>query len=557
MKALTRLFFGRLFETEVFSSSVAAASSLIWILAFLATPGVMFSFVLSLHYSNLSASLVDGSMLGHQALLVDFAMAAAAIASMLVWNSLTPDRRDVMVLGALPVTAGQQARARLLALVIFVALFIAAVAGPTSIAFNIFTRPITEIFVVVPNMAGHLVATALGVSFVFFAFVNLQLLLAAIVGPRGVKAATLPLQAIALLSLVASLSVIDQMVMAFQRFSPGSPIPVSLEWNPAAWFVALYRYVAGDSRQIFAELGQRALYASAINAAILVVLYPLAYGRCLRNVITAEGRRTSATSRAWATAAAWLLRPFLRSPLERGLGAFMIATIGRGHLHRFLLGLYGTIGFVLSLPFVGQLMQRPSTIELRYAWFFVSLGWVFWLATGARVAMMMPSEPVANWIFKLTEPVDKRRVMTTVVTVVASVTTLPVTLAFAAVLIYVGESRFALTLFVIVTLAGIALIELLTLTMKAVPFSCTYLPGQMKLRYYWAPYFFLWLTFVFTLGRWSVHAVDNWSRFGLIAVSLFTLCVLLRVVHMAHVKKIKGFVYEELEPALASGLALR
>jgi uncharacterized membrane protein len=183
---------------------------------------------------------------------------------------------------------------------------------------------------------------------------------------------------------------------------------------------------------------------------------------------------------------------------------------------------------------------------------------VFWLATGARVAMMMPSEPVANWVFKLTEPVDKRRVLTTVVTVVAAVTTMPVTLAFAAVLLLLGESRFAMTLFVIVTLAGIALIELLTLTMKTVPFSCTYLPGQLKLRYYWAPYFFLWMTFVVTLGRWSVHAVHDWGRFALIAGSLLALCVLLRVIHMAQVKKIKGFVYEETEaPLAATGLALR
>jgi hypothetical protein len=42
-KKLARVFFGRLFENDVFSSSVAASSSVLWLLAFLAVPGVMFS----------------------------------------------------------------------------------------------------------------------------------------------------------------------------------------------------------------------------------------------------------------------------------------------------------------------------------------------------------------------------------------------------------------------------------------------------------------------------------------------------------------------------------
>ena len=42
-KSLGRVFFGRLFENDVFSSSVAASSSVLWLLAFIAIPGVMFS----------------------------------------------------------------------------------------------------------------------------------------------------------------------------------------------------------------------------------------------------------------------------------------------------------------------------------------------------------------------------------------------------------------------------------------------------------------------------------------------------------------------------------
>ena len=118
------------------------------------------------------------------------------------------------------------------------------------------------------------------------------------------------------------------------------------------------------------------------------------------------------------------------------------------------------------------------TGHYKYGWFAIPLGYVFWSVCGLRVALMMPVEPVANWIFKLTEPVDKRKVLTTVVTVMTSITALPIASAFAGAALVLGFERLAVNVFLIVSLAGLCLVELLTLTMKTVPFSCTYLPGS-------------------------------------------------------------------------------
>ena len=69
------------------------------------------------------------------------------------------------------------------------------------------------------------------------------------------------------------------------------------------------------------------------------------------------------------------------------------------------------------------------------------LGFVFWLVCGVRVALMMPVEPIANWVFKLTEPVDKRRMLTTVVTVMTFVTCIPVAAVFAGAALVLGLER--------------------------------------------------------------------------------------------------------------------
>ena len=556
-KALGRVFFGRLFENDVFSSSVAASSSVLWLLAFLAIPGVMFSVSQLFAYAHLRHQpfdVIDRTLLQREAFHIDFVMGVAGLVTMMVWSSLTPDRRDAHVLGPLPITARQQAVGRLLALLTFFGLFIAAMAVPTGVAHPFVTIGAENIFQLPARILGHITGAVLAGSFVFFLLVNAQLLLAALFGPGAIKAATLPLQLAAMAGMIVGLissGSISNLLLTHAVDAGGGIL-----WNPAAWFVGIYRWVAGDERPVFALLAIRGAIAGVGMIALTLVMYPLAYERCLRNVIAAEGRRTTAMSRGWASLAARLLRPLLPWPLQRGIAAFMLATLGRSHTHRFIIGLYAGLAFMLSLPLANRMTQLPLTGHYKYGWFAIPLGYVFWSVCGLRVSLMMPVEPVANWIFRLTEPVHKGRVLTTVVTVMMSITALPIASAFAGAALFLGYERLAVNVFLVVSLAGLCLIELLTLTMKTVPFSCTYLPGQLKLRIFWAPYFFLWLNFCFTLSNWCLWALERWQNTARLCAFLLTVWVILRVWHMAKARKIRGFVYDEQEPALVTTMEI-
>jgi hypothetical protein len=88
--------------------------------------------------------------------------------------------------------------------------------------------------------------------------------------------------------------------------------------------------------------------------------------------------------------------------------------------------------------------------------------------------------------------------------------------------------------------------------MKTVPFTCTYLPGQLRLRLFWPLYFFLWLNFCFELTEWSLWALGNRTRTLQLALVLIATWTALRVWHMLKVRKIRAFVYDEQEPALVT-----
>lgn len=558
IRALAKVFFGRLFENDVFSSSVAASSGVVWLLALVATPGVMFSASQIFAWAHLRAMGVrlndplfaDTALMRQQAFHLNFVMAIAGLVTMMVWSSLTPDRRDAQVLGPLPITAREQSLGRLLALLKFFALFIVAVSVPTAFALHFVAVGSENLGQFPGRVLGHIVGATLAGGSVFFSLLATQLAVAALFGPRAIRFITLPLQLCVLAGMVAALAfsaTYDRSILENGMASgPG------VFWNPAAWFLGVYRWVSGDSREVFQVLAGRGATAGLVIIGLTLLMYPLAYDRCLRNVIASEGRTTGALSRVWSALAAALLRPFLPSPLQRGLAAYMLATLARSHTHRFLIGSYAGIALLLSLPLAGRLLQLPVTGEHRYAWFAIPLGFVFWMVCGVRVAVMMPIEPSANWLFKITEPVDKRKVLSAVTTVMAALTCVPVALVFAGAALVLGEQRLAATVLLVVSLAGLCLIEFLTLTLKTVPFTCTYLPGQLKLRVYWAPYFFLWLQFVFTLSNWSLWAFQGNRQTFQLAAFLGAVWVGLRLWHMARARKITAFIYDEQEPSLVT-----
>jgi hypothetical protein len=556
-RLLARTAFERFFENDLFSSSISASTGMMWIVAALAAPGVMFSgsqYYFYAHARTFTPEIQDRILFVSQVFHIHFAMAVAAVVTMLVWTSLTPDRRDALVLGPLPLQVGEQARARLLAVLQVFSMFAAAVALPTAVAFTFVTMGESSMVDVVAGITGHICGVVLGAAFVFFVLVDLQLLVAATCGPSAVRMMTVPLQAAALVAMVGALSMTGRVADAM--LTPDAARDAWVSGNPAAWFVGVYRWIAGDEREVFALLAATATLAAALVVSIAVVAYPIAYGRCLQHLVAGEGRRASWWSgvlpRVWLGS----LRPWLRTPLERGLAAFITATLTRSHAHRVLIGSYLGMAALCALPLVGRLLGPADSEAARYAWFSVPLGLLCWSAAALRVAVMLPVEPASNWIFKLTEPVDKHRVMSTTVTVMLGATAVPLALGFGLASAVAGGWMLGVTVGGLVLAAGTALVELLTLTMRTVPGACTYRPGQLRLRVLWPVYLLVWTSIAYVLPRIALAAFDSVVESAMLMGSVFLCGSGLRLWRLSRSRRLTGFVYEAWEPAAATTIDL-
>jgi hypothetical protein len=110
-----------------------------------------------------------------------------------------------------------------------------------------------------------------------------------------------------------------------------------------------------------------------------------------------------------------------------------------------------------------------------------------------------------------------------------------------------GGIALGATVFAVVAATGVALIELLTLTLRTVPCTCTYRPGQLRLRVLWPIYLTVWLLVAYRLPVHAVRAVGDINQTALLIGVLLSVGGALRVWRLARSRRLRAFVYEEVE----------
>ena len=143
---LVRNFFNGLFESDLLPDHIDIRQSLIYIGVLFLTPSLGMSFVPFFGAFRPSGRILaqaqrDGIVeqllarreqlsWGYELLFVIYAMTVVGFITVIVWDRAYPDRRDVMVLGTLPVRDQTVFGAKLAALILFVVGFVAAVSLP-------------------------------------------------------------------------------------------------------------------------------------------------------------------------------------------------------------------------------------------------------------------------------------------------------------------------------------------------------------------------------------------------------------------------------------------
>jgi hypothetical protein len=241
-------------------------------------------------------------------------------------------------------------------------------------------------------------------------------------------------------------------------------------------------------------------------------------------------------------------RTLVRSPVEQAAFHFTVKTIMRSQRHRLIL--CGYIGSGLALVVVGVITQAiqvgyHSFFEVNLTFLSAPLVVSFFSLVGMRYIFTVPAELQANWIFKMTEGQDRTGWFHGIHKVMLLTIITPLFILGIPLYSWLWGWKTASLHFLYGLILAILLKELLLLRFSKMPFTCSYLPGKANLKALWAPYFFAFMTYAYTLSKLEFWLLQRPLRmavfYGVSSLILWKVIAL----RAGEERKAHRFIYEE------------
>jgi hypothetical protein len=481
--------------------------------------------------------------------LIATTMLAVGLFAVLSWDATFPDRRDVMVLGQLPV------RAR--------TLFLAKVAasgtvlGLCILALNVVSGITWPLVFAHGGLAGIVRSLA---AYWCTIFASGAFLLCCVLTVQGLAAQLLPRRYFLRLSAFLQLAAFC-LFLGVYFLQPGLVTQAAISnpenqrvfaWLPSYWFLALFNQLNSSMHPGLTLLARRAWIGLALSLSGAVSALLLCYFRTMRKIVEEPDIIPRANGRHWS--------PSLGSPLQTAMLMFSFRSLVRSRQHRMVVAFYLGVGFAvalscLNIPAAQQDLARPSVHPASLRFLISTIVMMSFAVVGMRVAFSLPVSLPANWILRITQAHPSRDYIAA---------TRRSLLALAVAPILVGSAIFSLPFqswlqvaghLAVLGLLGVLFTELSLLRFHKIPFACSFLPGKANVQFaFWAYLLFL-IPLTEKSARFEQSALEDPLKY-FIALSVVGTAALAFWVWNTLQAESAVLNFEELPPAEIVGLGL-
>lgn len=506
LRTLARTTFGSFFESELLASGLPQVRLVIFAAVFLMIPATQ----LPMHawYDYLVASrrtpeLLDILMWPHKLLFVTFAMAGTAVVALIIWDNVFPDRRDVFIIGHLPLRTRTVLSARLLALTALMGLIALGSALPSALFYGTVAGGYSQ-GGILRTVAAHFVATMGASMFAFLLLLCLQGILILIVPGRWLQRAMVLLQFVFIVASLEALLFMFPVAEALRRAIATGATAQSdwMVWMPPAWFLGLYEALAGTTRPV-RYLGVPAAVSLVSLVPIAFGVYVFTYARLTRRAVEGRSSERAGLMVSREPVLALAASMLTRSGIGRGVARFAVMTIARSRKHRLLLTIFAGVGTTAAAMGVLVPLSRQAALSAALSPSTVlptGLVLVFFLVVGQRVLFALPAEPAANWAFKLSDAEDPRLHLRGAAAAMLGVGVIPVVALLAPVHLMVLGVLTTLYHSVLLFAAGFLLSEIVLKNFLRVPFTSAFNAPAARARLMWPFWLIGFSVFSFTLS---------------------------------------------------------
>jgi hypothetical protein len=315
------------------------------------------------------------------------------------WDLLFPNVLDVFVLSVLPISNRRLLLARVVAVLVFLGLFLLGTSSLGIIFFPLATEPAD-----VPRaFAAHFIAVTAAGLCAAAQLLALQGFLISVLGARLFRMFSSLLQSF--LVMVLSIALFLFPVLSRSLAALVESGSTAVRCFPPFWFLGVYESIlAGPSSlPAFTRLAHTGYWATSLMIVLAIVTYPIAYKRCTRQAV--EGSAFPVTTR-------WLVQPLdrvlhatiLRTPSRRAVYHFISQTLLRSQRHRLCLAMYAGLGIALACAWVMMFRVEGDRVRIAISTTGVRLAvpaLAFWTVAGLCTSLLSPADPAGSWVFRL------------------------------------------------------------------------------------------------------------------------------------------------------------
>ena len=528
-EVLCRAFFAQFFASESVTSTHQLRRAMIGPLAFLLVPALFMPLQM---VSTFEAAAVRFPQLLEPltrlmaTVFIMYSMVAVGVIAAALWDSLSFDRRDAMVLGPLPLRASTVITAKIAAMAVLLLIVAVSISLMTGVPFAMVAGNHKSAVGVVRHFAAHMTATLTAATFVYCLLVTLR----ALVG--GVSGRHVALASVLRFLLFSGLLCFIVFAPTALNVTPGGrrrPTTLQMQtipgWSPTNWFLGLHEWVRGTPGAEWDGGARRALAFTAAVTISAVATTIAGYRRQLQRALAPSG---NAGVRGAARVQRAIARLMIgRSQLARAASDFVLSTIVRNGTQQATIAMNAAIGLMLI---VGALLRSSGDVTLflrpRTAVLWIPLVLVYWIGVGLRAAFFVPIDLPAAWTFRFNGPLHASAFWAG--TRAAAVGFLvPLALVADLLLVPLLGLRAAAWHAAIVVAVALATAEAVALTVDFVPFTRPYEPGHARLKTRWPLYGLGFYICAFVPARAALHAAgDPWAILRIAETALAVAAVL-------------------------------
>jgi hypothetical protein len=518
---LLRVFIGRVFHGGGDSGASEMDLALGVILILLAMPGVLVSLLLFEKYGSLVRWMRgDGvfdpfiATIPDEYFFIVLSMVVTGAAAVWRWDALFLDRRDYTNIVPLPVSL------RRIFLGNFAAILLLAIAltfDVNAASFLLFPVAVVgsqgSLKLFLQFAAGHAATVVLASVFSFFAvFAIIGLLMALLPYAlfRRISLYVRFLIALFFLALLATDFAVTSFLAQLTRIS--KPAVTML---PPVWFLGIGQTIWGNGHNpFFAAMTRTALFALGVSLAVAVLSYALSFRRSFIRIPETAEVSPFPRSQFHFLPVKLFDRVLLHDPPQRACFHFITRTLFRGETHLQIVSAFTAMALVASAQSAASVFRTPAAVHLRTpSEDLLSIPFIlsFCIIVGIRLAFEIPSDLRANWVFALwidPDTLQTRPIARKVLLTFSLLPLIPICLAGSSILWGFGVALIHTAVFAGCT---VALVELLLLRFRKIPFTCSYPPFQSHSALIFVAYLFgfvLFTTYLPELELWSL--ADPW-----------------------------------------------